>query len=79
MSLVRPPLEEAATHPALCDGRWPQHAFMLGQMLLICDQRSRWQLESVRFPSEVTRAMETYELSQHVRISIALIFNNCAS
>lgn len=74
MSFVRTALEAAETRPAMCNGRWPQHAFMLGQMLLIYDQRSRWQPEIAQFPSEVTQATGKWGPSQHVRISIALIF-----
>lgn len=61
--VVRILLEKAETHPAKCDGRWPQHAFMLGQMLLIYDQRSRWQPETAWFPSQVTLATGKYCLN----------------
>lgn len=63
--------------PALCDSRWPQHAFMLGQMLLIYDQRSRWQPE-ITHPTSFPRGLSyrSWELSQHVRIALVLIFNN---
>lgn len=51
---------EKLNHIPLRDNRWPQHAFMLGQMLLIYDQRSRWHKEPAPFPpviSEIQKSM----------------------
>lgn len=50
---------ENLNHIPLCDSRWPQHAFMLGQMLLIYDQKSRWHKEPAPFPSEVTELQKS--------------------
>lgn len=52
-------LERMLNHIPLRDSRWPQHAFMLGQMLLIYDRKSRWYEEPTPFPSEVTELQKS--------------------
>lgn len=67
---------EKLNHIPLPDSRWPQHAFMLHQMLLIYDQRSRWHEEPAPFPSEIPELQESMTCLDMLKLPIALTFNN---
>lgn len=63
---------EKLNHIPLRESRWPQHAFMLGQMLLIYDQRSRWPKEPAPFPPEISELQKSVNCLDKLKFPLYL-------